>query len=252
MLILCLIFNNVYPCVFADYTSTYYAKVLYEQVYLYKSPLDDNSTNNIHFEIPFSYFVELIDNENDIFYKAKYLNTFGYVKKESVQAVETAPNSPFLDNINFRIYADLSRNLYSEPTSSSATSALIATIPLYSRNITYIGKIYGETLIDGRTNVWYYCKFSADKEYYGYVYSDFCDEIPSPFPTNTEEITFTTNPTFEIEQQPTTQSIPFNTKYTSIIVGILCVPALLFVFMIIKGKSFFTKEKPHNKEVIDY
>ena len=37
-------------------------------------------------------------------------------------------------------------------------------------------------------DIWYYCKYTADKDYYGYVYSDFCDEI-SPFINNNEELT---------------------------------------------------------------
>jgi len=253
ILILCLILNNSITPVFALETPTYYAKILYEQVYFFKSPIDDNSCANVYFELPCTYFVELIENANETFYKAKYLNLYGYVKKESVQTVKEQPNSPFLDNLNFRVYADLSRKLQSEPNISSATSNLLATIPLYSRNLTYLGIIHGESLIDGRTDVWYYCKYSADVDYYGYVYSDFCDEMPEKIPQNTETVEFVANPTFDVEDAKNNiQSLPENNKYTSIVIGVLCVPAIIFVVMLVNGKNFIHKEKFKSKEIIDY
>lgn len=253
ILILILLFNSSTFTVKAISTKTYYAKILYNQVYLYKLPEDNNTSSNIYFEIPRSYFVELTDSVNDLFYKANYLNFAGYVKKESVQAVENTPTMPYLNNLNFRIYAELSRQLRSEPNISSSSSNLLATIPLYSRNLQYIGKIEGECLIDGRTNVWYFCKYSADIDYYGYVYSDFCDELPNAIPENTEEITFIANPTFYEEDEITnTNSIPLNSNVTSIIIGILTIPALIFIFMIIKSKSILTKEKLIDKEIKYY
>ena len=161
--------------------------------------------------------------------------------------------SPFLDNLSFRVYADLSRKLQSEPNISSTSSNLLATIPLYSRNLTFLGIIHGESLIDGRTDIWYYCKYSADIDYYGYVYSDFCDELPERIPHNTEPIEFIANPTFEnISESNVIQTLPINNKYTSIVIGVLCIPAIIFVVMLVNGNSFMHKEKFKNKEVIDY
>ena len=138
----------------------------------------------------------------------------------------------------------------SSPTTQTSSSNLIATIPNLTKNITYFGKVSGECLIEGRTNVWYYCKYTADKDYYGYVYSDFCDEMP-PIVSNTEEITYITNPTFEVQTQ-STNTIPITNNAVGIIIGILSVPALIFVFMIMKGTKFLNKEKFKSREVIDY
>ena len=245
ILILLLLFETTIPCVNALNTPTYFAKIMYEEVYLYKKPIDNDSCENIYFTLPKTYYVLLTGNENEMFYQANYLDFCGYVKKESVQAVAGTPNQPYLKNINFRIYADMSRQLMSEPNISSITSTQIASIPLYARNIKYYGKILGETLIDGRTNIWYFCKYTADKDYYGYVYSDFCDEIPNPLPMNTENFTFIHNPNFELNVT-TSQTIPIKDHSVKIIVFILCIPALIVAFMIIK---IATTSLPHEGKI---
>ena len=234
--------------IYATKQETYYARVLFEQVYLYKTPTEDNSLANIYFELPKTYFVELIGKEGD-FYKAKYLDLYGYVKKDSVQAVSEAPINPFLTNINFRVYASLSETMWSN-ASTQNTSTIITQLPHLTNNLTYIGKITGECLIENRTNEWYFCKYTADKEYYGYVYSDFCDQM-SPIANNFEELEYITNPTFEIIVPPT-KTIPQNSNTVGIVIGILSIPVLIFVFMIIKGTKILSGEKISKKEVIDY
>lgn len=254
ILVLILFLNATTPVVYAENTTkTYYAQIMFEQVYLYKTPTNDNSTLNVYFEIPRTFFVELVDNANETFYFARYSNITGYVKKESVQAVSNTPNSPFLDNLKFRVYADLSRNIQTEPNLSSNTSSLVASVPLYSRNLTFYGKIIGENLIEGRTNIWYYCKYSADADYYGYIYSDFCDELPTTLPINTEEVTYMSNPTFISEKvENENNSISFNSNTTAVIVGIITIPALIFIFMIIKNKNVLGKDKLTSKEIKEY
>ena len=88
-LILIILFNN-FPCVNAVENPTYYARILFDQVYLYKTAKEDNSIGNIYFELPKTYFVELLDKSGD-FYEARYINFTGYVKKDSVQAVSSTP-----------------------------------------------------------------------------------------------------------------------------------------------------------------
>ena len=251
ILVLILFFNSTTPCAYAEFSKTYYAQILFDSVYLYKTPTND-SVANIYFELPKTYFVELLDNATQDFYLVRYINIKGYVKKESVQAVEKIPVTPFLDNINFRVYADLSRGLYSEPNASSSTSSLVANIPLYSRNLTFYGKIIGENLIEGRTDIWYYCKYTADKDYYGYVYSDFCDELPNPTPTNSEEVSYITNPTFEEEINQNANHIELNSGTNAIITAIITIPALIFIFMIIKNKNVLKKEHVKEKEIKEY
>lgn len=254
MLVLILIFlfsQTTTLNVYAGSNQTYFARVMFDQVYLYKTPNDIDDSSNILFELPKTYFVELLENANNKFYKVNYSTFTGYVKKDSVQAIAGIPLSPYLENINFRVYAEMSRDLRSEPNLSNGSSSQIAYIPLFTRNITYYGKIIGESLIDGRTNVWYYCKYSADKDYYGYVYSDFCDEMTT-LTENTEKVTYLDNPTFAAVQQTPNYTIPQTDNHLGIIIGILSVPAIVFLLMIVKGKHILSKEKYKDKEVIDY
>lgn len=248
LLILTLLFNSSIPYVSADNTVSYYARIMYDNVYLYRSPVDIDDINNIFFELPRTYFVELLESENS-FYKVNYSSFTGYVKKECVQTIAGTPITPCLNSINFRIYSEQSRSLRTEPSETAGTASLVAYIPLMCRNLTYYGKISGDSLIDGRTNIWYYCKYTADKDYYGYVYSDFCDEM-TPIVENDENVIYTTNPTFETT--PPDNHIPLENNTTTIIITILCIPALIFVFMILKSSVILNKEKRNAHEIREY
>ena len=250
LFILLLFFQNSTAVVSASGQQTYFARIMFDDVMLYKSPVDSADNSNIYFELPKTYFVELVNLVNEDFYEVNYANFHGYVKTDKVQAIRETPKTPYLENVSFRVYAEMSRNLRTEPNTTAGTSSQVAFIPLLCRNLIYYGSIEGECLIEGRTSTWYYCKFTADKDYYGYVYSDFCDEM-TPIVTNSEEVTYTTNPDFKPEEIEKT-SIPTNDKSVGIIVGILAVPALVFLFMIVKSRNILSKEKVNNKEIIDY
>lgn len=250
LLLLIFMFDSTLPVVSASSNETIYARVMFDDVILYKSPIEDSDYSNIYFELPKTYFVKLIDSANDQFYLVNYLNFSGYVKKDSVQAIAGTPTSPYLDNISFRVYAEMSRDLRLEPTLTSGANSQITYIPLYSRNITYFGTIKGEQLIEGRTDVWYYCRYTADKEYYGYVYSDFCDEL-SVIQNNNESVSYIPNPEFnKISEPKPSGKIDDNT--VPILVMILSVPAVIFTLMILKGKQILSKEPTKKKEIIDY
>ena len=236
------------PYVSAETPITYFARIMYDNVFLYKQALDIDDYSNVYFELPRTYFVELLDEEGD-FYLVNYYNMTGYVKKENVQTIAGTPQNPYLTDISFRIYSEQSRSLRTEPTELGGASTQITYIPLMSRNVTYLGKITGTALIDGRTNIWYYCKYTADKDYYGYVYSDFCDEM-STISENKEEVTYISGPTFDPIIEDT--SLPMNDSSTTIIICILCVPALIFVFMILKSSIILNKEKQSSKEIKEY
>ncbi len=231
-------------------STIYYARIMTTDAYLYKSPIDVDDYSNVYFVLPQTYFVQLIDSSNNSFYKVNYSSFTGYVKKDCVQTIVGSPKTPYLDYLNFRVYAEMSRDLRSEPTTLSGSSSQVAYIPLYNRNLTYYGSIIGEQCIDGRTNVWYYCKYSAGEDFYGYVYSDFCDELPNPLPNNSEEVVYTTAPDFG--EAPPKTSLPLNDSTTGIIIAILCVPALLFLFLILKGSKIMKSDKTSKGEIQDY
>ncbi len=222
---------------------------MYQDVYFYTSPIADENVDNIKFLLPQTYFVKLTDSANTDFYKAEYMGISGYVKKDKVQPIVGTPLQPYLENVNFRVFAEQSRDMRTVPTTEFGSSSQVVYIPLLSRNLTYIGKVNGEEVVDGRTDVWYFCKYSAEQDYYGYVYSDFCDKM-SPIIDNTESVTYLTTPIFEVEQS--TSTLPLNSNATGIIIAILCVPAIVFVYLMFKGTKLVKHTKSVHKEVIDY
>ncbi len=234
-------------------TSTYYARIMYDGVYLYKNAIDSDIYSNVYFELPKTYFVMLLGSENSSFFKVQYLDFTGYVKKDNVQAVAGTPSKPYLDNISFRVYAELSRDMRSEPTTSNGSSSQVIYLPLYSYNLTYYGCISGATLVDERTDIWYFCKYSADQDYYGYVYSDFCDKMTT-ISNNTEEVTYIDYPDFSASTATTeaSSSLDIDDSATGIIIAVLIVPAIIFLFLIIKSGTLLKKEKSSAKEVRDY
>lgn len=250
ILLICIfVLFNSFSFTYAQFPATYYARIMLENVYLYKNPINVEDYTNIQFVLPRTYFVELIDEENN-FYKVNYLNFTGYVKKDAVQTIVGTPEKPYLNNVQFRVYAEVSRDLRSQPHTSGGSSNQVNYIPLYSRNLTYFGTIVGEQVIEGRTNVWYYCKYSADKDYYGYVYSDFCDEL-TPITENTEHFDFTTAPNFN-QNIPQKTTLSTENKTTGIIIAVITVPALVFLFLILKSSKILNRTKINNKEVVDY
>ncbi len=243
--LLSMIFSYYQPISYAS--NSYYARVMYDQVYLYKTASQDNSYQNVYFEIPRTYFVQIF-NETGSFYEASYMGISGFVLKNSVQAVSGTPSRPELNNISFRVYADLSRDLRIEPNTNNGISAQVKYLPLYTTNVEFIGEIHGEARIKGRTDVWYYCKYTDDIDYFGYVYSDFCDEKTEIVP-NTETLTYINNPTFTDNN---INSIPQNNNAVAIIVLVLTIPALIFLFYSLKGKQIFANKRTNNKEITDY
>ncbi len=237
-------------CYAASPSPQYYARVMSDNVYLYKTPYNLDDVSNLYFCLPKTYFVNLVAADGE-FYKVNYLDFSGYVKKEEVQPIVGTPATPYLENINFRIFADLSRDLRTEPNTFSGTSSQVVYLPLYSRNLTYFGTIEGEQLIPDRTNVWLYCKYSADKDYFGYVYSDFCDKI-TPIIENSEEVSYTTEPDFLVNTTPPTTALKPNSKATAIIIIALSVPSLAFVLLILKNSKLIKADKAKKGEVIDY
>ncbi len=247
-LLLILLFSST-PVAYASENEPIYARIMYDDVYLYKEPSLEN--DNIYFSLPKSYFVKLIDNYDSTFYIAEYRDFTGFVKKSEIKAVAQIPANPYLKDMNFRVYAELSQDLRSEPTSISGTSRIVANIPLLSENLVYYGYTKGESKIAGRTDVWYYCKYQGSQDYYGYVYSDFCDKFSiSNIPPNTENLTYIDNPTFE-KLEKVYKTLPSKSNNIAIIVLILSFPALIFLYLILKNSKIFSHSEKQG-EIQDY
>lgn len=230
-------------CVNAE--SVAYAQILQAGCYLYKTPEDNTNYSNVYFMLESSYFVQLLSDYNAEFYKAKYIDTIGYVKKSQVQCVQGTPNTPFLNTISFRVFNNTSRAMYDKPFANSNNPTLKLYLPLYCEDLIYYGKIYGESVIEERTNIWYYCKYTITNEY-GYVYSDSCDKMDS-IVQNTEKLPYIDSPQWKLTTNSDNQLIAIDSKPFKIITILLCIPFAIFAILLIR--LAYTKRSSNKKEI---
>ena len=225
--------------------SVAYAQVLQAGCYLYKTPSDNTNYSNVHFILEQSYFVQLLSEYNNEFFKAKYIDTIGYVKRSQVQCVQGVPNTPFLNNISFRVYNNSSRSMYDKPFANSNNPTLKVYLPLYCEDLIYYGKIYGESAVEERTNIWYYCKYTVTNEC-GYVYSDACDKMDSIIP-NTEKLTYINSPQWNISSSNNKSLMSVDSKPFKITVILICIPFVIFAILLVR--LAYTKRKGNEKEI---
>ena len=227
---------------FASFTASfshadnfYFAKIQKEGVYFYSNPID--SSENILFEVPNTYFVKLLDDENSLFYYAQYSDQFGYVKKSDVIAMDGTPQNPYATS-SFRIFALEGMGLYSSPSLSAENE--IAEIPYLTDDLVYYGKVSGQQAIPDKSNEWYYCKYTSSDTLYGYVYSVFCDKL-TDFADNYETFAIVTSPTFSSSSNLDGLS---TVAMTFIVIGV-SIPCVIVIYLLVKPTLF--KEKAINE-----
>lgn len=220
--------------VHAEVNRTYYARITNNETFLYTSPED--STSSAMFILPQTYFVELLENANDVFYYARYNDIYGYVKKALVSPVKTAPQMPFLINISFRVFVPSGANLRKSPQNLGATN-LVYSIPFLESNLLYYGIIYGEEEISKKGNVWYFCKYYVNNlSYTGYVYSPLCDYLGDIYPNEEVIELYEGNLIFKEEIQNVTvnQMETLSQTAQTIIIVAISLPCLLFIYLLFK------------------
>lgn len=225
--------------------SVAYAQILQAGCYLYKTPVENTNYTNVYFMLENSYFVQLLSDYNDEFYKAKYMDVTGYVKKSQVQCVQGIPKAPFLNNISFRVFSSDSREMYDKPYAHSNNPTLKVYLPLYCKDLIYYGKIYGESAIEERTNIWYYCKYTITNEF-GYVYSDACDQMDDII-KNTEKLPYINSPQWDLAVPTSTQLVSMDSNPFKITIALIFIPFVVFAILLIR----FAYTKRQTKKEID-
>lgn len=225
---------------------SYYAKIIDENVCFYSSPTKNNLSSL--FYIPRSYFVKILNNENEDFYYAKYKDIYGYVLKNEVVVMNGTPIMPFA-NATFRIFATGGLGLYTSPYLNENNK--ITQIPYLSQNLTYYGIMLGEQVIPDKSAEWYYCNYNGDDNYFGFVYSVFCDKLTTISP-NTESFDVIDNPSF-VETTPSQELS--GTSMAFIIIGV-SLPCLVVIYLLLKPTLLKEKSihqiKPKRKRRGDY
>lgn len=213
----------------------YYAKINQSEVYFYSQPID--SSDYQLFSIPESYFVLLLDNENQDFYYAQYDDLFGYVKKTQVVAMDGTPSMPY-PTLYYRIFALDGMHMYSSPYLQEQYE--VAYIPYLTESIIFYGYAKGDS-IPGKSNLWYYSKL--DNNEYGYVYSVFCDNLT--ILENTEVFSIIDNPDFTSANNPQSLS---SVAMTFIIIGV-SLPCIVVIYLLIKP-SLITEKAPKPDKIL--
>lgn len=154
----------------SENNNTYYAKVL-STAYFYSSPsaLDEAQI----FMLPESYFVLLIGEENG-FYYAKYLDLYGYVKKNDVTPMDGTPTTPYA-TLSFRVFNENGLKIQSRPNYSSQN---VGKLDYLQKDVLLYGSLNGQEPFPQSSNEWYYCKGDINgKHVNGYVFSYYCDTV---------------------------------------------------------------------------
>lgn len=240
----------------ANEIATKYVQIQTENIMFYDSKFSPL------FILPFSYYVEVYDCLND-FYKAKYLDVYGYVKKDEVVAVTTSPKSPFLENINFRILAKQSTELRTEPTRENGSSSLICELDLYETNLIFYGEINGEEVVPKLGNLWYYTAYTSNNQTkFGYIYAGLTDQKKEIYPLQIEtenvidEHSWLKNDesTNYIAQENTSSqdnSKTFTSKQIALIT-LISIPIFLLFFTFAKPKKLGKNSNLNKKSSIYY
>lgn len=215
-------------------TSYIYARVESDNVSLYKTP-SLSQTDNVLFDLPKSYFVLLITNFSTDFYKAQYRDVVGFVLKDSVEAVEETPVAPYLKDVTFRVFSSDGMHLMASP---SISSMAICDVDI-TRDMDYYGTCYGDEMIDGRGNVWYYTKYG---ENFGYLYSGLCDRL-SNIPVNNEQTTLKPNPFDNTNNDYLYSLIEMSLPMKILLIFLVSLPAFVIVILLFKPIRLKDKKK---------
>lgn len=214
----------------------YFAKAISKTVKLYRSTSGSEEFSNVYFTIPQSYYVEIDKCENNLFFSARYIDVYGYVKKTDVQCVNGVPETPFA-NATFRVFVPGGIELRSSPTQSQGLNT-VEQIGYLETSLKFYGEIEGEESITNRTSTWYFCKYIKNgKESFGYVYNAFCDSL-TEIPTNTELLEQIDEPDFTINASTTPtdgdamSSLPSVTQI--VIIVAVCLPCLVIIYLLFR------------------
>ena len=220
----------------ADVFTSGYAKVMTNDCYLFSSP--ENKTGM--FLLEQSYFVKVVDDFDNVFFKVKYLEFEGFVEKSKVCFVEEYPENPFLVGITFDIYDLGNVCLRSSPKSNDDDSNILCVVGVSSKDLTYYGKCSGEEAILGLGNVWFYAGYQDENGnlFKGYIYSPLTRNL-SAISSSKENLTLVSVTNF----LPVENLLYLNLSTKNMLVAITAIPTLLIVFLMTVPTRIIEKKK---------
>lgn len=212
---------SVFNCTSTVYAkSPTFAQIKNSNTYIYKSAELNESISNKLCLVENSYFVKIINNFNNDFYKVEYNGITGYVKKENLVLVSGTPVNPYPNNIYFNIN-NTSCYLRSSPKIKDTINNTICIVPAGTKSLRYIGKIIGEEAIDFNGTIWYLTEVNGTT---GYVYSAYTNSITT-IGENTETISLFTGYDYS-------KVNPLSNTTCIFVILITIIPFLIILFLI--------------------
>lgn len=216
-------------------TSLQYARITRSNIAFYDIP--SITDGNVMFYPEISYFVQILQPEQDNFYKVKYKEVEGYILSSDLVFVSGQPKNPYPEQIGVKILANGGLNLRSSPSTSGPFN-ILQTLPFLESNIEYLGIVHGEEYVPNMGDIWYYCRYFDNQEnIYGYLYAVYCYPIGAIMP-NTEEFEIVDKPYFPEETvQTQTNSDVLSTlpkQAQIVIIFLVCLPCILIVYLLFK------------------
>ncbi|MFA5758643.1 MAG: hypothetical protein WC942_04700 [Clostridia bacterium] len=236
----------------------YYARISYENVYLYRTASENNDYANLYFKLPRSYFVKLTGESGD-FFSAEYIDISGFVLKSQVQCIKEVPQKAYLTDITYSIVGNSNCRIRYEPNTRLGSYSQVGLIPLNDNTPVYYGSIDGDLAIASGGTIWYYTKYvSSQNTVYGYVYAFLTGNL-TKITDNTETVTILDSISFtEQNNQNTGLNLVqiFSSTEQIIIIVLMAIPAVILIYLLFKPSRTFNKstikriEKPKNNDII--
>lgn len=222
----------------ADTNLSYYAKIT-NNAYFYK---EANDTTPL-FQVPNSYFVLLTGDAGEDFYSAKYGNCLGFVKKTEVTPMDGTPEKPYATIFNFRVTSMSGLALMSEATFESEE---LITVDFLEDDLFFYGNLQGQEFFSNSTDIWHYCSYTKNnKNYYGYLFSYYCDfetsitDNKEYFDEITGTLVFTVSPEINSGMSDTVKAL--------IVLGIAITLLIICYFFIAPSKNKNRTKIPRRK-----
>lgn len=209
--------------------SSSYARIEEDNIWLYRNPV--NADSEKLFLLEKSYYIKVIE-AGTLYYTVEifdnadgFSKVVGHVKRSDVTMCQTSPILPLYPKYVLNVITT-SANLKLIPDISGAT---IATM-LKNQTVRY----YGKYSIDG--NIWYYVRFGSEMGYISSV------ELTAPaFALHPTPLPSSIIPGPQPEPEPE----PNNGLLQAILVGLICIPAVVIIFTLFsseKSKAVFSQK----------
>lgn len=224
-----------------SYTNFVYARIETSGVYLYRSA---NSSNleNAYFELPKSYFVLLVSNIDNEFYKAQYKDVVGYVKKSEVSPVAEKPQKPYPNEVKFWTYSSDGTNVVTS-TFESNSPQTVGTVTVM-QELDYYGLMIGDEILKDRGYLWLYCKTGNAS---GYLYAGLCN-VSKNFKENDEVVTKIKEPYIDNDDSFLYNLVSLSPALKITLVLLVTLPCFLLVYLLFK--PFNIKVNATNKPIL--